>query len=123
MRHLLTTIFLVAFGLSVFSQSMETIDPNYFEPPVKIPFFLAGNFGELRPNHFHAGIDIKTQGKTGLPVFAAADGFVSRISISPVGYGNALYIDHPNGTTTIYGHLESFSRPIAEYIRKIQYEK
>jgi len=123
MRHLLTTIFLVAFGLSVFSQSMETIDPNYFEPPVKILFFLAGNFGELRPNHFHAGIDIKTQGKTGIPVFAAADGFVSRISISPVGYGNALYIDHPNGTTTIYGHLESFSRPIAEYIQKIQYEK
>ena len=74
-------------------------------------------------NHFHGGIDIKTQGKTGLEVDAAADGYVSRITISPTGYGRALYIDHPNGTTTVYGHLESFAPQIDEYIRNIQYEK
>jgi len=111
------------YVLSAASQPLVPIDPHYYEVPVKIPVFLAGNFGELRPNHFHAGIDIKTQGKTGLPVFAAADGFISRIAISPVGYGNALYIDHPNGTTTVYGHLEKFFPPVAEYIRRIQYEK
>ena len=123
MKQLLNTIFFLTIGLTACSQPLEPIDPNYFALPIKIPFFLAGNFGELRPNHFHAGIDIKTQGKTGLPVFAAADGFISRIAISPVGYGNALYIDHLNGTTTVYGHLNSFSPQIEQYIRKIQYEK
>lgn len=123
MKQLLNTIFFLAITLSACSQPLVPIGPNYYAPPVKIPIFLAGNFAELRPNHFHAGIDIKTQGKTGLPVFAAADGFISRIAISLTGYGNALYIDHPNGTTTVYGHLESYSSKIAEYIRKIQYEK
>ncbi len=123
MKHLLYSILILVYVLSAASQPLVPIDPHYYEVPVKIPVFLAGNFGELRPNHFHAGIDIKTQGKTGLPVFAAADGFISRIAISPVGYGNALYIDHPNGTTTVYGHLEKFFPPVAEYIRRIQYEK
>ena len=123
MKQILYTLFLLTFALHTFSQKLEPIDRNYFAPPLKIPFFLAGNFAELRPNHFHAGIDIKTQGKTGLPVYAAASGYVSRISISPSGYGNALYINHPNGTTTVYGHLESFAPQIEQYIRKIQYEK
>lgn len=121
-RFLKTALFLF-IGLSVFAQNVEPTDPNYYGAPLKIPFFLAGNFAELRPNHFHAGIDIKTQGRTGLPVYAAAEGTVSRISVSPAGYGNALYIDHPNGTTTVYGHLESFAPQIEDYIRKIQYEK
>src|ERR1035437_2420876 len=123
MKHLLFSILFMVYAFSAISQPLVAIDPHYYEVPVRIPVFLAGNFGELRPNHFHAGIDIKTQGKTGLPVYAAADGFISRIAISPVGYGNVLYIDHPNGTTTIYGHLERFSPPVAEYIRKIQYDK
>jgi len=123
MKQLLNTILFLAIVLSACSQPLDSIDPHYFDVPLKIPIFLAGNFGELRPNHFHAGIDIKTQGRTGLPVYAAADGFISRIAISPSGYGNVLYIDHPNGTTTIYGHLESFSQQICDYIRKIQYEK
>jgi len=123
MKQILTLLIFLLFTLSALSQPLVTIDPHYYEVPVRIPVFLAGNFGELRPNHFHAGIDIKTQGKTGLPVYAAADGFISRISISPAGYGNVLYIDHPNGTTTVYGHLERFSPPFADYIRKIQYEK
>jgi hypothetical protein len=123
MNYFLNTLFFLVFWVSACSQPLESIDKNYYAVPVKIPVFLAGNFAELRPNHFHAGIDIKTQGKTGLPVFAAADGYISRISISPTGYGNVLYINHPNGTTTVYGHLESLIKPVQDYIRNLQYEK
>jgi len=123
MRRLLIILLFLAIGLAAFSQPFDKIDPYYYTVPVKIPAFLAGNFAELRPNHFHGGIDIKTQGKTGLEIDAAADGFISRITVSPTGYGRALYIDHPNGTTTVYGHLESFAPQIDEYIRNIQYEK
>jgi murein DD-endopeptidase MepM/ murein hydrolase activator NlpD len=123
MKRLFKTVVLWVMGFSAYSQPLKPIDANYYEAPLKISFFLAGNFAELRPNHFHAGIDIKTQGKTGLPVYASAEGYISKISISPIGYGNALYIDHPNGTTTVYGHLESFAPQIEDYIRKIQYAK
>ncbi len=123
MKQLIGLILFLIMGFSSFSQPLETIDPNYFSVPVKIPVFLSGNFAELRPNHFHAGIDIKTQGRTGLPIYAAADGYVSRIAISATGYGKVLYINHPNGTTTVYGHLDSYSQQIDDYIRKIQYEK
>ncbi len=123
MKHLLNTLLFMVLGIFAFSQPLAKIDPYYYTVPVKIPVFLAGNFAELRPNHFHGGIDIKTQGKTGIEVDAAADGFVSRITISPAGYGRALYTDHPNGTTTVYGHLESFAPQIDEYIRNIQYQK
>lgn len=119
-KKLLKTVLFLAIA---FPASSQIADRAYFSPPVKIPIFLAGNFGELRPNHFHAGIDIKTQGRTGIPVYAAADGYVARISVSATGYGNALYINHPNGTTTVYGHLKSFTKPIQDYIRDIQYEK
>lgn len=105
------------------AQIIDTIDKNYYHAPLNIPILLAGSFAELRPNHFHGGIDFKTQGKTGLPVFASAVGFVSRIAISSSGYGRVLYIDHPNGTTTVYGHLDRFSEKIESYIRKIQYER
>jgi len=123
MKRLLNTLFYIVLGMAAFSQPLAKIDSYYYAVPVKIPVFLAGNFAELRPNHFHGGIDIKTQGKTGIEVDAAADGFVSRITISPTGYGRALYIDHPNGTTTVYGHLESLAPQIDEYIRNIQYQK
>jgi len=98
-------------------------DPDYFSSPVKIPIVLAGNFGELRSNHFHSGIDIKTQGKTGVPVYAAAEGVLSRMSVSPSGFGLALYVDHPNGTTTVYGHLQKFRDDLQVYIRSVQYEE
>lgn len=94
-----------------------------FAPPVKIPMQLSGNFAELRPNHFHGGIDIRTNGQTGLPVYAVADGYVSRISISPTGYGQALYVSHPCGYTSVYGHLESFSPELRDWVRSMQYEK
>lgn len=91
--------------------------------PMDIPLFLSGNFGELRSNHFHSGIDMKTQGVTGIPVKSVKEGYVSRISISPYGYGNALYITHPDGSKTLYGHLNKFSKKIESVARDSQYIK
>jgi len=84
---------------------------------------LSGTMGELRTSHFHAGIDIRTEGRTGLPVHAAADGYISRISVSRGGYGNALYIQHPNGHTTVYAHLQEFKGAVADHVREMQYDK
>lgn len=95
---------------------------DYFKAPLDIPLQLSGNFGELRPNHFHAGFDLKTQKKEGLLVFASADGYISRIKITHGGYGKAIYITHPNGFTTVYGHLQSGFGKIEEFIKKEQYK-
>lgn len=86
-----------------------------------IPLYLSGNFAELRSNHFHTGIDIKTQGVEGQKILAVEDGIVSRIKVSPWGYGKALYIDHPSGYTTVYGHLSSFSEKIDRVVKSKQY--
>lgn len=94
-----------------------------FRPPMDIPLFLSGTFGELRSNHFHSGMDIKTQGREGQLVYAVGDGYISRIKIQHYGYGKALYIQHPNGHTTVYAHLKGFSKEIEEYVKKAQYEK
>ena len=98
-------------------------DSTNFRPPVDIPMFLAGNFGEIRPNHFHAGLDIKTQGREGLAIKAVEDGFVSRIKVSLTGHGKVVYIDHPNGYTSVYAHLQSFGKKINSYLRKQQYQQ
>ncbi|MFI0429440.1 M23 family metallopeptidase [Mariniflexile sp. HMF6888] len=107
----------------IFTNAQNNYPQDYFNPPLEIPLILAGNFGELRSNHFHSGLDIKTQQREGLKVLACADGFVSRIKIAHFGYGKALYITHPNGYTTVYGHLQKFSPEIEAYIKKQQYEK
>lgn len=109
--------------ISFSSIAQDTIPKNYFRSPLGIPLYLAGNFGELRSNHFHSGLDMKTQGKEGFRVYAAADGVVSRIKISPWGYGKTIYIDHPNGYTTVYAHLKGFSGKIASETKKYQYQK
>src|ERR1700761_5804696 len=96
---------------------------NYFRDPLAIPMSLAANFGELRPDHYHMGLDIRTQHRENLPVFAAADGYVARISIEPFGFGQAIYINHPNGYTTVYGHLNRFFPALAAYINKEQYRR
>ncbi|GAB4140882.1 MAG: M23 family metallopeptidase [Bacteroidia bacterium] len=89
---------------------------GYFKPPIDIAFELSGNFGELRPNHFHTGIDITTNNKEGYAIKAAAEGYVSRIKVSPWGYGKAIYITHPNGYTTVYAHLQRYNGKFAEYV-------
>jgi murein DD-endopeptidase MepM/ murein hydrolase activator NlpD len=97
-------------------------DRSIFISPVKIPLAFSANFGELRADHFHSGLDIKTQGVTGKEVVAAASGYVYRISISPGGFGKALYLRHPSGYSTVYGHLDRFSPEIEEYVYTRQYE-
>lgn len=94
---------------------------NAFISPVDIPIFLSGSFAELRSNHFHSGIDIRTQGVEGKNIFACADGYVSRIRISPYGFGKALYIVHPNGFSTVYAHLRNFSPEIDKWAKSEQY--
>lgn len=96
---------------------------DYFRSPLDIPMQLSGNFGELRPNHFHAGFDYKTQQREGLFVYAAAEGYVSRIKISTFGNGKTIYITHPNGYTTVYAHLQKAVGPIQEVIKRRQYEE
>jgi hypothetical protein len=101
------------------------VAPGYFMFPIAPgkPGFLAGSMGELRPNHFHGGLDIKTGGGVNQPVYAAADGYVSRLKQSSFGYGNVLYITHPNGLTTVYGHLNEFKGAFAAELLRRQYEK
>jgi len=114
-------ICLLFFGTSGFAQ--QSYPKDYFASPMDIPLVLSGSFGELRSNHFHAGIDIKTQQLEGLNILASADGYISKIKISHWGYGKVLYITHPNGYTSVYGHLKKFTPAIENYVRKNQYEK
>lgn len=97
--------------------------PSPYIAPIDSPLVLNGNFAELRSNHFHSGIDLKTNSKVGKAVYATASGYVSRIKVSPTGFGKALYINHPNGTTSVYGHLKEFISPISDFVKKIQYER
>src|SRR6056297_2149755 len=117
----ITVALLLIFSISIFAQ--ETYPQDYFRSPLDIPIILAGTFGELRSNHFHAGIDIKTQQREGLPVYGIGDGTITRIKVSLWGYGKVIYIAHPNGYTSVYGHLQKFSPRIEEYIKKLQYSK
>jgi len=93
-----------------------------FCSPVEIPILLSGNFGELRTSHFHAGIDIKTNGTEGKKVFTVEDGVISRIRISAGGYGKTLYIEHPNGYTTVYAHLSRFNNKLDKLVKDLQYQ-
>ncbi len=101
---------------------LKKFPQNYFVAPTDSVLNIAGNFGEIRPNHFHAGLDVKTAGREGLSVYAAADGYVSRIRISPFGYGKCLYITHPNGFVTVYAHLQRLYGKVADYLKDQQYK-
>lgn len=96
---------------------------NYFRNPLDIPIKLAANFGELRANHWHMGLDIRTEHRENLPVHAAADGYIAKIRIEPFGFGQAIFINHPNGLTTVYGHLNRFFPALESYIIEQQYKK
>lgn len=112
----------LVFLLSLSAIAQKEIPTDYFQDPLDFEVILAGSFGELRSNHFHAGLDIKTQQQIGKEVHASAEGYISRINISPYGYGKALYIQHPNGYTTVYGHLSRFAPEIEAYIKERQYK-
>ena len=118
MKSLLLTLFFSPF---IFAQTQYP--KNDFRPPLDIPMQLSGNFGELRPNHFHAGFDLKTNQREGLNVYAIADGYVSRIKISTFGNGKCIYITHANGYTSVYGHLQTTVGPIQDYVKKTHYKE
>ena len=124
MRYLVLAVCLTCTvpGFSQLFPQAE-VPRGYFRDPLAIPISLAANFGELRPNHYHMGLDIRTQHRENLPVFAAADGYVARVSIEPAGFGQAIYINHPNGYTTVYGHLNQFFPALAAYVHDQQYRR
>ena len=113
MRYYLLTIFFL-FNSIINSQ-------NSGDYPLDIPIILSGTFAELRPNHFHAGIDIKTKGTEGFNVYSIGDGYISRIQITHGGYGKALYIKHDNGQSSVYAHLKKYSPKIEKIVKEIQY--
>ncbi|MEE1962855.1 M23 family metallopeptidase [Allomuricauda taeanensis] len=117
------SFFALLFLIAPILHAQEKYPKDVFRSPLEIPLVLAGTFGELRSNHFHSGIDIKTQQREGLPVLAIGDGTVTRIVVSHWGYGKALYVAHPNGYTSVYGHLKKFGPEIEEYVKKVQYAK
>jgi murein DD-endopeptidase MepM/ murein hydrolase activator NlpD len=121
MRYL---ILLFVFATLIFQKSSAQENLPELHRPLNIPPVLSGNFGELRSNHFHSGIDFKTQGRTGFKIHCAADGYVSRILVSPWGFGRAVYVTHPElGLVTVYGHLESFSSKINKIVVEEQYRR
>ena len=119
MLRLLKLVFLILVTQVLHAQ--KNYPTNDFIPPIDIPLKLAGTFGELRSNHFHSGIDIKTGEKTGLNVYAIGDGYVSRIKVQAGGYGKALYITHPNGYVSVYAHLNKYNDKINEFVTLEQY--
>ncbi|MFD2164493.1 M23 family metallopeptidase [Paradesertivirga mongoliensis] len=122
-------ILLLALSLFYSSQilSQEVIKsreyPRDFRPPLDLAPSLAGSFGEIRSNHFHSGLDYRTNQREGYPVYAVADGYISRLRVQIGGFGNAVYINHPNGYTSVYAHLQRFNNRIALTIKDFQYRK
>ena len=120
MRKILTTALLAL----TFGANAQTLNPDNYEYPVRnVAGLCSSNFGEMRPDHFHSGVDIKTDGVEGKPVVAVADGYISRIVVQPSGYGQALYVTHPDGTTSVYGHLSRFRSDIDSLVRTERYRR
>ena len=121
--HRILTLFLTFIQISVLAQPQPAVYPKgYFRNPVTIPMSLSGNFGELRSNHYHMGLDIRTNKRENLPVVAAAAGYIAKVKIEPGGFGRAIYINHPNGYTTLYAHLNNFNTQLESYVKRRQYE-
>ena len=116
-----TKAFILLFLFAVLSGHAQDKFPQY-RSPLDIPLYLSATFGELRNNSFHAGLDLKTQGVEGKKVYAVADGYVSRIGVSPYGYGNVIYITHNDGYTSVYAHLQRFNKAITKYVTDYQYK-
>ncbi|MCB0537111.1 MAG: M23 family metallopeptidase [Bacteroidetes bacterium] len=118
----LHTLFTLCFIHLSLAQNYN-IPPDYFRSPLDIPLYLSGTFGEPRTTHFHTGIDIKTAGVQGKNIYAVADGYISRVNVSPYGYGNALYITHPNGYVSVYAHLKNFKKDIENWLKEQQIDE
>lgn len=121
-KTLFTTL-IILFVFIITGYSQKEVSKDYFRSPIDFPIRLSGTFGELRTDHFHSGIDIKTNGSTGENIYAIADGYVSRIKVSSVGFGKALYITHPNGYVSVYAHLSKFNKNIQKLVLEKQYER
>ncbi len=122
LSRFVVVLFFSSFSFSIYAQQQRVGYPQgYFRNPLDIQLQLAANFGELRPNHYHMGFDIRTQSKENLPVYAAAEGYISHIRIEKYGYGRAIFITHPNGYTTLYGHLNNFFPALQDFLEKKQY--
>lgn len=119
----LIVFFVIILFCCRLSFSQTTYPQDYFSAPLDIALELSGSYGELRNNHFHSGLDFRTQEVEGLNVYAVADAYVSRIKVSAYGFGNALYLTHPNGYVSVYAHLQKFNKIITRYLRKKQYQK
>jgi murein DD-endopeptidase MepM/ murein hydrolase activator NlpD len=100
----------------------RTYQVGVFQYPLDLPPSTAGSFGELRGNHFHSGLDFRTNRQIGYPVHAAMYGYVSRLRVQLGGFGNAVYVTHPNGYTTVYGHLDHLIPELAQIVKKYQYD-
>ena len=121
MRALLTVFLL---GLCIWAQAQSNPYPqNYFRHPLNIKMELVSNFGELRTNHWHMGLDIRTQQRENLPVYASADGYIASVSVAAFGFGRALYINHPNGLTTVYAHMNNFEPKLHQWVIDQQYAR
>src|SRR5687768_12686104 len=114
--------FLFALLFFTISSFAQVYPKNYFRNPLNIPMQLVANFGELRSNHWHMGLDIRTQQRENLPVHASADGYISAVGIDAFGFGRALYINHPNGLTTLYAHLNNFEPRLQAWVKQQQYQ-
>jgi hypothetical protein len=114
---------LCLFSLIQFQLVAQVLPKPSYHSPLAIPLRLSANFGEIRPNHFHMGVDFKTNGIEGLSLFSIEDGYVSRIKTSPYGYGKVIYINHPNGITSVYAHCSSFEGKIDSLVRSVQFQQ
>jgi murein DD-endopeptidase MepM/ murein hydrolase activator NlpD len=115
--------FCLAFVFFFLVTAAQNYPRQYFRNPMNIPMQLVANFGEIRANHWHMGLDIRTQQRVNLPVHAAAEGYISRIVVEPGGFGQAIYIAHPNGFTTLYAHMNAFFPALATWVKSQQYEQ
>lgn len=117
-------LFLLLLGAVWQAEAMAQDYPqNYFRSPLNIPMALVANFGEIRPNHWHMGLDVRTQQRVNLPVYASADGYVAHVRVEPGGFGQAIYINHPAGFTTLYAHLNAFFPALQQRINEDQYKR
>ena len=123
LKKILLIIFSITLHFGGYAQLFheKNYPSNYFQWPVGAAVGIVANFGELRPNHYHMGLDCRTDSRVNMPIYAAADGYVAKINIDPTGFGRTIYINHPNGTTTLYAHLNDFNATLEKYIRQQQY--